>query len=38
MVAHPSQIHVVPDELDDRAAVMIEPTACAVHAALSAHV
>lgn len=38
MVAHPSQIHAVPDELDDRAAVMIEPTACAVHAALSANV
>ena len=33
-VAHPSQLHEVPDELDDRAAVMIEPTACAVHAAL----
>jgi len=38
MVAHPSQIHFVPDELDDCAAVMIEPTACAVHAALSARV
>ena len=38
MVAHPSQLHAVPDELDDRAAVMIEPTACAVHAALAAHV
>ena len=38
MVAHPSQIHVVPDELDDRAAVLIEPTACAVHAALAARV
>ena len=38
MVAHPSQIHVVPDELDDRAAVLIEPTACAVHAALAAQV
>lgn len=36
MVAHRSQLHEVPDELDDRAAVMIEPTACAVHAALSA--
>ena len=34
MVAHPSQLHEVPDELDDRAAVMIEPTACAVHGAL----
>lgn len=38
MVAHVSQLHQVPDELDDRAAVMIEPTACAVHAALSAKV
>lgn len=38
LVAHPSQLHAVPDELDDRAAVMIEPTACAVHAALSAKV
>ncbi len=38
MVAHPSQLHEVPDELDDRAAVLVEPTACAVHAALSASV
>jgi len=38
MVAHRSQVHAVPDELDDRAAVMIEPTACAVHAALAAQV
>ena len=38
MVAHPSQLHEVPDELDDRAAVVVEPTACAVHAALSASV
>lgn len=38
MVAHQSQVHAVPDELDDRAAVMIEPTACAVHAALAARV
>lgn len=36
MVAHPSQLHEVPDELDDRAAVLIEPAACAVHAALAA--
>ena len=34
MVAHPSQLHDVPDELDDAAAVMVEPTACGVHAAL----
>ncbi len=38
MVAHPSQLHTVPDDLDDRAAVLIEPTACAVHAALAAQV
>jgi threonine dehydrogenase-like Zn-dependent dehydrogenase len=36
MVAHESQLHGVPDDLDDDAAVMIEPTACAVHAALRA--
>jgi threonine dehydrogenase-like Zn-dependent dehydrogenase len=33
MVAHPSQLLAVPDELTDEAAVMVEPTACAVHAA-----
>lgn len=33
MVAHPSQLVDVPDSLSDEAAVMIEPTACAVHAA-----
>lgn len=38
MLAHPSQLHEVPDDLDDRAAVLIEPTACAVHAALAARV
>lgn len=36
MVAHPSQLHEVPDELDDRAAVMVEPVACALHGALAA--
>lgn len=36
MVAHRSQLHSVPDELDDLDAVMVEPTACAVHAALAA--
>ena len=35
MVAHRSQLHVVPDDLSDEAAVMVEPTACAVHAVLS---
>jgi threonine dehydrogenase-like Zn-dependent dehydrogenase len=38
MLAHPSQLHEVPDELDDTGAVLIEPTACAVHAALAAQV
>ena len=36
--AHPSQLHPIPDVLDDEAAVMIEPTACGVHAALAAEV
>ena len=36
MVAHPSQLHSVPDDLSDEAAVMVEPTACAIHGALSA--
>jgi threonine dehydrogenase-like Zn-dependent dehydrogenase len=38
LMAHASQLHAVPDTLSDEDAVMIEPTACAVHAALSAHV
>lgn len=33
-VAHPSQVWEVPSDLDDDDAVMIEPLACAVHAAL----
>ena len=33
MVAHPDQLIPVPDDLSDEAAVMVEPTACAVHAA-----
>lgn len=33
MVAHTSQLVDVPDDLSDEGAVMIEPTACAVHAA-----
>jgi threonine dehydrogenase-like Zn-dependent dehydrogenase len=36
LVAHETQLHAVPDSLSDEAAVMIEPTACAVHAALAA--
>ncbi len=38
LMAHASQLHGVPDALSDQDAVMIEPSACAVHAALSAHV
>jgi threonine dehydrogenase-like Zn-dependent dehydrogenase len=37
-VAHQSQLHPVPDELDDEAAVMIEPTAVGVHGALRARI
>lgn len=33
MVAHDSQLVPVPDDLPDEAAVLVEPTACAVHAA-----
>jgi threonine dehydrogenase-like Zn-dependent dehydrogenase len=33
MVAHTSQLVDVPDDLSDEAAVLVEPTACAVHAA-----
>jgi threonine dehydrogenase-like Zn-dependent dehydrogenase len=32
LVAHRSQLHPVPDELDDEDAVLIEPLACAIHA------
>jgi len=35
-VAHRAQLHPVPDELSDEDAVMVEPTACAVHAAVAA--
>ncbi len=38
LVAHRTQLHHVPDELSDEDAVMVEPTACAVHAALDAEV
>ncbi|MGH7764105.1 MAG: zinc-dependent alcohol dehydrogenase [Candidatus Dormibacteraceae bacterium] len=34
LVAHPSQLHAVPATLTDEAAVLIEPLACCVHAAL----
>lgn len=33
-VAHESQLHPVPDELSDEAAVLTEPLSCAIHAAL----
>jgi threonine dehydrogenase-like Zn-dependent dehydrogenase len=35
MVAHRSQLHAVPADLSDEDAVMVEPTACAVHAVAS---
>lgn len=35
-VAHESQLHAVPDGMGDRKAVLIEPLACSVHAALRA--
>jgi threonine dehydrogenase-like Zn-dependent dehydrogenase len=36
--AHRSQLHPVPDDVPDEQAVLIEPTACAVHTALRARV
>jgi threonine dehydrogenase-like Zn-dependent dehydrogenase len=33
MVVHPSQVVAVPDDLTDEQAVLVEPVACAVHAA-----
>ena len=38
LVAHVSQLHPVPDALDDQRAVLVEPLACAVHAARRAGV
>ncbi len=38
LVAHRAQLHVVPDHLDDEAAVMIEPTAGGVHTAFKARI
>lgn len=35
LVAHQSQLHAVPDALSDGDAVVVEPLACGVHAALS---
>jgi threonine dehydrogenase-like Zn-dependent dehydrogenase len=37
LVAHRSQVHVVPNSVSDRRAVLIEPLACALHAVLRAH-
>jgi threonine dehydrogenase-like Zn-dependent dehydrogenase len=38
LCAHTSQLHAVPEDFTDEDAVVIEPTACAVHAVLSAGV
>ena len=38
LVAHRTQLHEIPDELSDEAAVLVEPFACAIHAVLLAHV
>ena len=35
LVAHETQLHTVPGDMPDEAAVLVEPTACAVHAARS---
>jgi threonine dehydrogenase-like Zn-dependent dehydrogenase len=32
LVAHPSQLHRLPNDLPDEAAILLEPLACAVHA------
>ena len=36
LAAHASQLHAVPETFSDEDAVVVEPTACAVHAVLSA--
>jgi threonine dehydrogenase-like Zn-dependent dehydrogenase len=38
LVAHETQLHAVPESMADEDAVMVEPTACAVHAAMCARV
>jgi threonine dehydrogenase-like Zn-dependent dehydrogenase len=38
LAVHRTQLHPVPDVLADRRAVMVEPLACAIHAALRAEV
>ena len=37
-VAHRSQLHAVPEETSNQAAVLIEPLACAIHAAMRARI
>ena len=38
LVAHESQLHHVPDEVPDEAAVLAEPLSCAVHGVLKAQI
>jgi threonine dehydrogenase-like Zn-dependent dehydrogenase len=38
LIAHSSQLHLVPDDFPDEAAVMVEPMACAIHAVKRANV
>ncbi len=38
MMAHRSQLHAVPEGMSEDAAVLVEPLACAIHAALRAEV
>ncbi|MEP7060270.1 MAG: zinc-binding dehydrogenase [Actinomycetota bacterium] len=38
MLAHRSQVWAVPDGMDDRTAVLLEPLACAIHSALRAKI
>jgi threonine dehydrogenase-like Zn-dependent dehydrogenase len=38
LTAHVSQLHVVPDGLDNRGAVMVEPLSCAIHTVRRTHV
>ncbi|HET9690607.1 MAG TPA: zinc-binding dehydrogenase [Acidimicrobiales bacterium] len=35
LVAHPAQLHEVPDAMADEAAVLVEPVACGLHGALA---
>ncbi len=36
LVAHVSQLHPIPDSMDDATAVLVEPLACCIHAVLGA--